>query len=416
MVSIGLLIAVAAVVGALSALAVYSIQKAKYAGRLAAKDASIEGLTLLRDNEKALYEKTLQDLKASGEKAIEAAKAQLALENEKTLKAREESLKKEASETIKNITQDLDKDIRSMKEAFEAQKKSHSEDNSSLKEKFDATVKQIREQADKIGVSASDLSNALKGKNKMQGIFGETVLENILRKEGLTKGIDYDSEFYLRDSKGSIIRNEVTDKRMRPDFVLHFPDNTDVIIDAKVSLTALADYFEADSDAARADAARRNLDSVRSHIKELASKEYQKYVEGRNSLDFVIMFVPNYGAYQLAKQEDENIFADAFRQNVLITTEETLLPFVRLIRSAWVQKAQIDNMNEIVAAAGRMVDRVALFCEENVKLGAALERAAKVYEENTKRLTDGQSILKAARDVSALGIKTTSRELPPVKE
>ena len=374
--------------------------------------ARIAGLQALRQKEEEVYAKSLADVKEAGAAAIEATKTQLALENEKLLKAREESLKKEAAETMKNITGGLDKEIQNMKLAFEAQKKSSSQDASAIKTKFEETVKAIQDEARRIGTSASDLTNALKGKNKMQGIFGETVLENILRAEGLTKGQDYDTEFYIRDKKGNIVRNEETDKRMRPDFVLHFPDETDVILDAKVSLTALADYFEADDDAARAEASRRNLESVLAHVKELTSKEYQKYLEGRKTLDFVIMFIPNYGAYQLAKQEDPDIFSEAFRQNVLITTEETLLPFVRLIRSAWVQKAQLDNMAEIVAAARRMVDRVALFCEENAKLGAALTNAMKVYDNNTKRLTDGQSILKAAKDVSSLGVRPTSRDLP----
>lgn len=378
--------------------------------------ARIDVLKALREKEEQVYSKTLKDLKEANAKAIEATKTQLALDNEKLLKAREESLKKEAAETMKNITGGLDLEIKQMKAAFEAQKKSHSEDSSAIKSKFEETVKSIKEQAERIGTSASDLTNALKGKNKMQGIFGETVLENILRAEGLTKGIDYDTEFYIRDKKGNIVRNEETEKRMRPDFVLHFPDETDVIVDSKVSLTALADYFEADDDASRAEASRRNLESVQSHVKELTSKEYQKYLEGRKTLDFVIMFIPNYGAYQLAKQENPDIFAEAFRQNVLITTEETLLPFVRLIRSAWVQKAQLENMSEIVSAATRMVDRVALFCEENSKLGSALETAVRVYRNNTKRLTDGQSILKAAHDVSRLGVRPTSRELPPVDE
>ncbi len=411
---IGFEVLIAAVLAALviAALITYIIFKSRFTGRLAEKEAEIKGLQALRQKEEEVYAKTLADVKEASAKAIEATKTQLALENEKLMKAREESLKKEAAETMKNITGGLDKEIQNMKQAFEDQKKSSSQDASAIKTKFEETVKAIQDEARRIGTSASDLTNALKGKNKMQGIFGETVLENILRAEGLTKGQDYDTEFYLRDKKGNIVRNEETDKRMRPDFVLHFPDDTDVIVDAKVSLTALADYFEADDDAARAEASRRNLESVLSHVKELTSKEYQKYLEGHKTLDFVIMFIPNYGAYQLAKQENPDIFADAFRQNVLITTEETLLPFVRLIRSAWVQKAQLDNMTEIVSAARRMVDRVALFCEENAKLGSALTNAMKVYDNNTKRLTDGQSILKAAKDVSSLGVRPTSRDLP----
>ena len=374
--------------------------------------------SLQLENERAQHERALADLKAGQEQAIEAAKSALALENEKALKEREESLKKEAAETIKIITGDLNKDIKDMKEAFDAQKKTHAEESSSIKTKFEETVKNLKEQTEAIGSRAEDLTNALKGQNKMQGIFGETILENILKEEGFVPGRDYDAEFWLRDSKGNIIPNEDTGKRMRPDFALHFPDETEILIDSKVSLSALADWFAAESDEVRAEASKRNLESVQNHIKELTSKEYQKYVVGRKTLDYVIMFIPNYGAYQLAKQEDPDIFAKAFGQNVLITTEETLIPFLRLIRSAWVQKAQLDNINVIVDAAQDMVDRVALFCEKNAELEASLEGVLRKFKDNTNRLVDGrQSIVKAARTAVEHGIKLpTAHQLPETKE
>ena len=374
--------------------------------------------SLQLENERAQHERALADLKAGQEQAIEAAKSALALENEKALKEREESLKKEAAETIKIITGDLNKDIKDMKEAFDAQKKTHAEESSSIKTKFEETVKNLKEQTEAIGSRAEDLTNALKGQNKMQGIFGETILENILKEEGFVPGRDYDAEFWLRDSKGNIIPNEDTGKRMRPDFALHFPDETEILIDSKVSLSALADWFAAESDEVRAEASKRNLESVQNHIKELTSKEYQKYVVGRKTLDYLIMFIPNYGAYQLAKQEDPDIFAKAFGQNVLITTEETLIPFLRLIRSAWVQKAQLDNINVIVDAAQDMVDRVALFCEKNAELEASLEGVLRKFKDNTNRLVDGrQSIVKAARTAVEHGIKLpTAHQLPETKE
>ena len=374
--------------------------------------------SLQLENERNQHEKALEDLKTSQAQALEAAKQALALENEKTLTAREDSLKKEAAETLKVITGDLNKDIKEMKLAFDAQKKTHAEESSSIKTKFEETVKNLKEQTESIGSRAEDLTNALKGQNKMQGIFGETILENILKEEGFVSGRDYDSEFWLRDAKGNIISNEDTGRRMRPDFALHFPDDTEILIDSKVSLSALADWFAAESDEARAEASRRNLESVQNHIKELTSKEYQKYVVGRKTLDYVIMFIPNYGAYQLAKQEDPDIFAKAFGQNVLITTEETLIPFLRLIRSAWVQKAQLDNINVIVDAAQDMVDRVALFCEKNAELEASLEGVLKKFKDNTNRLVDGrQSIVKAARIAVDHGIKLpTAHQLPETKE
>ena len=384
------------------------------------QEAEARTANQLRDSEKAQYEKSLAEVKASHEKAIaelkagqekaiEAAKTALALENEKLLKAREEALKKEAAETMKVITGDLNKDIRDMKVAFDAQKESHLKESSSIKTQFAETVKHLKEQTESIGNTAEDLAKALKGQSKVQGIFGETILENILKGEGLREGHDYDAEFWLRDKKGNRIVNEDSGKTMRPDFALHFPDDTDILIDSKVSLTALADYFAAETDEQRAEASRRNLESVEKHIKELTSKEYQKYVDGRKTLDYVIMFIPNYSAYQLAKMEDEEIFAKAFKQNVLITTEETLIPFLRLIRTAWVQKEQMENISEIVDAAQDMVERVGIFCRYNAELEKELSDVLDGFRKNSSRLVDGrQSIVKAARRAVDHGIEAPS--------
>ena len=389
------------------------------------KESEVETAKALRESEreqhekalkevKEAHEKALADLQAGQEKAIDAAKTALALENEKALKAREEALKKTAEESFKTITGGLDQNIRDMKTAFEAQKKTHAEESASIKTQFAETVKHLKEQTDTIGTTAEDLAKALKGQSKVQGIFGETILENILKAEGLREGHDYSAEFWLRDKKGNRIVNEATGKKMRPDFALHFPDDTDILIDSKVSLTALTDYFAAQTDEERAEASARNLESVENHIKELTSKEYQKYVVGRKTLDYVIMFIPNYAAYQLAKMEDKDIFAKAFKQNVLITTEETLIPFLRLIRTAWVQKEQMENIEEIVKAAQNMVERVALFCEENSKLEDSLESFVEKFKKNSARLVDNkQSIVKAAWDAVNHGIKLPSAHALP---
>ena len=389
------------------------------------KEGELHTAEALRESEKAGYEKALADsdanhekalaeLKAAQEKAIEAARTALALENEKTLKAREESLKKEAEQAIKVITSDLNKDIKDMKEAFDAQKKTHTTESAAIKTQFAETVKHLREQTEDIGTKAENLASALKGQNKMQGIFGETILENILQAEGLREGHDYDAEFWIRDKSGNRVENEDSGKKMRPDFALHFPDNTDILIDSKVSLSALADYFEAETDEARAEAAHRNLESVKNHIRELTGKEYQKYIQGRKTLDYVIMFIPNYGAYQLAKQEDPEIFAKAFGQNILITTEETLIPFLRLIRTAWVQKEQMENIEEIVRSAEMMVERVGLFCDENAKLQHDLEGVLDHFRKNSERLIDGkQSIVKAAQKAVDHGIRQSEKHPLP---
>ena len=405
-----IILLIVAIVAVLAGTVALLLVRSKYREKLAAAEAQAKA-------SEALRLQSISDLKDNQSRVIDAVKNELRLESEKALKEREASLKAEAEETIKALTGGLNKDIKDMREAFDAQKKAHAEESSAIKTKFDETVRNLREQTDSIGTKADNLASALKGKNKMQGIFGETILENILKAEGLRLGKDYDAEFYLRDRKGNIIVNEETQRRMRPDFALHFPDNTDILIDSKVSLSALADYFDATTEEEKADAAARNLESVLSHVKELTGKEYQKFVQGRKTLDYVIMFIPNYGAYQLAKQEDKDIFAKAFAQNVLITTEETLIPFLRLIRSAWVQKEQMDNMQEIVDDAQKMIDRIALFFDDNAKLQKDLEDVLEGFKKNTERLTTGkQSVLKAAHEVVQHGVAPTKRELPPITE
>lgn len=435
-------VAIAAAVAVISAVLVWALVNARYRGELARKSSALESSEAQRLGEasrheslvqelKADREKTVRDLKADHEKAIQNLKADhaksiaemkewqkealemarkgLVAESEKTLREREESLKTQARETMEAITGKLKTEIGQMTEAFEKQKKSHVEESSSIKTKFEETVRQLKEQTLSIGNSAEDLAKALKGRNKMQGNFGETILENILKEEGLRPGHDYDTEYWLRDKSGRLMVNEDTGRKMRPDFALHFPDDTDVLIDSKVSLTALSDYFAAESDEARAEASARNLESVRSHIRELCSKEYQKYVSGRKTLDYVIMFIPNYGAYQLAKQEAPDLFAEAFRQNVLITTEETLVPFLRLIRTAWVQKEQMENISEIVKAAQDMVERVGIFCRYNAELESDMSKTLDKFRENTRRLVDGnQSIVKAAKRAIEHGVNDPS--------
>jgi DNA recombination protein RmuC len=404
--------------------------KASFKEQIIQKEADLRMAETLRESErtqheqamaeiKAGHERAIAELKAGQEKAIEAAKTALALENEKTLKAREEALKKEAAETMKTITGGLDQTIKGMTEAFEAQKKSHAEETSSIKTQFAETVRHLKEQTEAIGNQAEDLAKALKSKNKVQGNFGESILKNMLNEQGFREGLDYESEYWLRDKNGNRIKNEDTDKHMRPDFVLHLPDGTDILVDSKMSLTALTDYFAADTEDEREEAAARNLESVKNHVKELTSKEYQKYVVGRNTLDFVIMFIPNYGAWQLAKITDPGLFNWALERNILITTEETIVPFLRLIHSARMQKEQMENIDEIVKAAQDMVDRVGIFCKYNAALEEDLSNVLTGFQENTKRLVTGnKSIVKAAMRAINRGLSapTGNNALPEVED
>ena len=369
---------------------------------------------------KASSEKALAELKKTYDESmaqqLETVKAQVTAESEKMLKAREEELEKRAKQTFEAITGGLDKNIKDMKEAFELHRKTHTETSQSLKENLENAVKHLREQTLSIGDKADSLADALRGKNKTQGNWGEIILDNLFTNEGMREGRDYDKEETLRDEHGNIVMNEDTSKRMRPDYILHYPDGNDVIVDSKVVLTAADDYFRATDEAAKADAMARNLAAIKDQVKNLSKKDYSRYLNpGHKMLDYVIMFVPVYSALRLAYEADRNLWHDAYRQGVLITTEETLMPFLRMIRIAWTSHEQVANQQQIVATAETILARVSDFCTAHAKMGKKLEEAMDQYEACDKKIRDrGQSIVGAANKLIQLGVpRNTKKLLPP---
>lgn len=347
---------------------------------------------------------------------IETLRAQMASDSERVLKAREEELDRRAKALFANLSAGLDKDLKGMKEAFEQNRRTHVETSQSLKENLDNAVRNLREQTMSIGDKADNLADALKGRNKAQGNWGEVILDNLFTSEGLREGRDYDKEETLRDEHGNIVLNEDTDRRMRPDFILHYPDGNDIVIDSKVVLTAMYDYYSTDDEVLKADAMLRNLAAMKEQVRKLSKKDYSRYLRpGHRMLDYVIMFVPVYSALRLAYESDRNLWHDAYAQGVLITTEETLMPFLRMIRIAWTSHEQVANQQQIIAAAELMLARVSDFCTAHAKMGEKLEDALKYYETCDKKLRDrGQSIVGAANKLISYGVpKNPKKPLPP---
>ena len=370
---------------------------------------------------KASHETAIAELKKSHEEAMgqqmETLKAQMVAESEKVLKAREEELDKRAKATFENIAGGLDKNIKDMKEAFEQNKKAHNETSQTLKVNIENAVKNLREQTLSIGDKADNLAEALKGRNKAQGNWGEVILDNLFTAEGLREGRDYDKEETLRDEHGQVLLNEDTAKRMRPDFILHYPNGNDIIIDSKVVLTAMYDYYAAEDEAVKADAQARNLLAIKEQVKKLAKKDYSSYLQpGHKMLDYVIMFVPVYSALRLAYESDRNLWHDAYAQGVLITTEETLMPFLRMINIAWTSHEQVANQQQIIAAAETVLSRVSDFCAAHAKMGKKLNEALEQYDACDKKIRErGQSIVVAANKLISYGIPQNKKKpLPPV--
>lgn len=398
----------------------------KFENKYIAAEKELEANKALYNVQKENYEKTLQEIKTNHKEALEkqaeayerlssALKAEMMVKTEEILKQRQEELDKKAAETFETITGNLGKDLKDMKTAFEENKTKSSEDSASIKEKFDNAVKQLAEQTKSIGDKADHLADAMRGQKKMQGCWGETILQNLLDAEGLVEGRDYDKEETLRDELGIVILNEDTEKRMRPDYLLHFVDNQDVVIDSKVSLSAFADYLEATNDDQRAIAAEKNLAAFKEQVKKLTPKRYNDYLKpGRRMVDYVIMFVPNYPALQLAYNVEPKLWQWAYGQKVLITSAETLMPFLRTIFLAWRNVEQVRNQQKIIESAQNMIARVAEFAASMNTLGEKLKDANEAFEKADKKLKNsGQGILVSAHQVKKLGVPLPAKKILP---
>ena len=383
------------------------------------KDAQVRTAEALRKSDAEANEKALRLLRETQDAALkqqmEGIRSQMTAETEKLLKQREEAISKKAEETFKTITGGLGKDIKTMQEAFEAQKESQNKGTAQMKEAMEQAVKNLQNQTSSIGAKADNLASALNGQNKTAGGWGEVILYNMLVNEGMVEGRDFDREETLRDALGQTVHNEDSSKRMRPDYILHYPDKTEVIIDAKVSLDAYSDWFAAEDPAAKDGAAQRNLQAIRTQIKDLSGKRYPHYIrEGYKTLDYVVMFVPNYGSLQLAKSLAPNLFNEAYSQGVLLATEETLMPFLRMIRIAWTNYDQVRNQEKIIKAAQNMIDRVYDFSKAHATMGEKLHDALKQYDAVSAKIDEsGQSILTSARQLIKLGVpKNPKKPLP----
>ena len=383
------------------------------------KDAEVRTAQALRRSDAEANEKALRLLRETQDTALrqqmEGIRSQMTAETEKLLKQREEAIAKKAEETFQNISGSLGKDLKAMQEAFVAQRKSQTEGTAQMKEAMEQAVKNLQNQTSSIGAKADNLASALKGQNKTAGGWGEVILYNMLVNEGMVEGRDFDREETLRDALGQTVHNEDSSKRMRPDYILHYPDKTEVIIDAKVSLDAYSDWFAAQDAAAKDEAAQRNLQAIRTQIKDLSGKRYPHYIrEGYKSLDYVVMFVPNYGSLQLAKSLAPNLFNEAYSQGVLLATEETLMPFLRMIRIAWTNYDQARNQEKIIKAAQNMIDRVYDFSKAHATMGEKLRDAMKQYDAVSAKIDEsGQSILTSARQLIKLGVpKNPKKPLP----
>ena len=338
------------------------------------------------------------------ETQIKTLKSELQNATERLLQQREDSLIKSNDIHLSAVLNPLKNEIEGMKKSMVDNIKTNSANKASLEKAIEDLMKRTQD----IGNDANNLARALKNESKTQGNWGELILENILEKSGLTEGEHYEKQSAIKDSKGNSIFHDETGSRLIPDIVVHYPDNKDLIIDSKVSLTAFVDYCNAADDSEKANALRRHLLSLRNHCKELQKKNYSSYIKSpRVSLDYVVMFVPNESAMQLALYEDATLWRDAFENGVFITSEQNLLALLRMIQLAWAQVKQARNQQEVFEAVNKLLDRVGEFVKRYEDLGKKIESLRNSYDDTKNKLYDGnQSVVKAAEKLIDMGGKS----------
>lgn len=255
-----------------------------------------------------------------------------------------------------------------------------------------------------IGEEARNLSSALRGNNRVQGQWGETVLESLLERAGLKKGINFDTQV-TRDTSGISLRDE-DGRHLRPDLIIFLPDNRNIIIDAKTSLSGYLDFCEAVSDQEAKEAMKRHITSVKKHIDELAARNYPKSIE--NAAEQVLMFIPNDGAFIAAVDTDNSIVNYALDRKIVLVSPSQIMGLVMLVSQIWRKEAQDRNAAEIARLGGLLYDSAKDFLTDLQNIEKNLNAAHRSYESAISRLTSGsRSFLSRAERLRDLGAKTS---------
>ena len=403
---------------ALGAVGVYFAMRSQVQ---AAKERNTSTEQQMRDQQEtfrqqmqALQESQQQQIRTQQESQQQQMQQQMALlreqmstTSERVLKERAVELSAVNSEQLSKILTPLQQNLQLMRTQTEKMQKDHDDSLRELKAAIQINME--RERA--MGEQTERLAQALTGQNKIQGNFGELKLSQILEQMELERGLQYDTQETMRDSQGRPITSE-EGRRMVPDAVLHFPDGRDVIIDSKMSFTAFVDYQNAEDEATRNEALRRHISSMRQHVRELAQKQYFRYAKSdKGRLDFVLMYVFQESALQLALQSDTTLWKEAYDQGVVISGSQSLYMTLRVLELTWKQTRQVENQEKMMQCANTLVERVQLFAERFARVGELLDKTRRSFDDlTTVTAPSGLSITTAARNLLKYGAQENKKK------
>ena len=312
--------------------------------------------------------------------------------------SKQKEFKNQSKEQLSGVLDPLHERIKSFEKRVEDTYSNEAKERYSLQKE----VKNLQELNARIAQDAVNLTNALKGESKKQGIWGEMVLERVLESSGLVKGREYELQVTLKSAEGT---------RLQPDAIVRLPEAKDVVIDSKVSLSSYEKYCSTDDETLGQAALTAHIRSIRTHIKQLSAKDYQS-LKGIRTLDYILMFVPIESAFSLATQEDPDLYTDALARQIAIVTPSTLLATLRTIQNMWRIEQQNRNADDIADRAGKLYDKFVNFVADLELIGQRLDSTRGAWDDAWNKLIDGRgNLVKRAEDMKKLGAKV-SKSLP----
>lgn len=398
--------------------AMFAVQLQATQERAAKAEASVAEQQRLREEQYAHIAGLESENRALGERLdaqkeqFKATLEQMRLEFKtmatEALEKNSENFGRQSQERLSAMLQPFNIDLKSFREKVEHFYSEESKQRFSLEQNINTLI----EANNRISRDAINLTNAIAGtsNNKFQGDWGETILEQILENSGLIENEQWERQATLRDDDGNILHHDETNQGMKPDIIIHFPGKRDIIIDSKVSLKAYMNYLAAEDEATRTLALKEHLLSIRRHIDNLATKSYAKY--NVNSLDYVMLFVPNEPSYFLAMEADNSLWNYAYKRGIVLISASNLISTLFVVNSLWTRERQQRDVQKIVDTANAVYEKVVLFTENFSKIEGALEKAQEAYRDAYKQLVKGKgNITRRLNDIKEQGLIVSNKKI-----